>query len=107
MTIAAKLNEETPQTIWEQQEELGGRVLFTIPFHSSMEDMQGFVSVVGEEGHEPAPFPVLTFCVAKPSGGAIVSTIVFPTPDLFLDFVDKMHFDAYSRFDRTTALIEN
>ena len=107
MTVAAKLDEETPQTIWIEQEALGGRMLFSIPFHSSVEEMQGFVSVLGEEGHEPAPFPVLTFCIAKPLGGAIVSTVVFPTPDLFLDFVDKIHFDAYSRFDRTTALIEN
>ena len=107
MTVAAKFDEETPQSMWEEQEELGGRILFTIPFDSSIKNMQGFISVIGESGFEPAPFPVLTFCVAKPTGGAIVSTVVFPTPDLFLDFVDKIQVDAYSRFDRTTALIEN
>jgi hypothetical protein len=107
MTIAAKLDEETPQSIWEEQEGLGGRILLTIPFEASTDDMRGFVSMVGQEGFGPAPFPVLTFCIAKPSGGAIVSTVVFPTSDLFLDFIDKMHFDAYSRFDRKTALIEN
>jgi len=107
MTVAAKFDEETPQSMWEEQEALGGRILFTIPFNSSIENMQGFISVIGEDDFEPAPFPVLTFCIAKPTGGAIVSTVVFPSPDLFLYFVAKIHLDAYSRFDRTTALIEN
>jgi len=107
MTIAAKLDEETPQSIWEEQEALGGRMLLTIPFGADTENMQGFVSTVGKHGYEPAPFPVLTFCIAKPTGGAIVSAIVFPTPDLFLEFVDKMHCDAYASFERKTILIEN
>jgi hypothetical protein len=107
MTFASKLNEETPQSIWEEQQGLGGRMLLTIPFGSDTDDMQGFVSTVGREGFEPAPFPVLTFCIAKPTGGAIVSTVVFPTADLFLEFVDKLHCDAYAAFERQTALIEN
>jgi len=107
MTIAAKLNEETPQSIWDEQEGLGGRILLTIPFGVDIENMQGFVSTVGKDGHDPAPFPVLTFCIAKPTGGAIVSTIVFPTSDLFLEFVDKMHYDAYASFKRNAMLIEN
>jgi hypothetical protein len=107
MTFAAKLDEATPQSVWEEQEGLGGRLLLTIPFGSRIDDMQGFVSMMGEDDFEAAPFPVLTFCIAKPIGGAIVSTVVFPDNDLFLDFIDKMHFDAYSRFDRKNLLIEN
>ena len=107
MTFASKLNEETPQSIWEEQHGLGGRMLLTIPFGSDVEDMQGFISTVGEAGFEAAPFPVLTFCIAKPTGGAIVSTVVFPTSDLFLEFVDKLHCDAYAAFQREVELIEN
>ena len=107
MTFAAKLNEETPQSIWDEQKELGGRLLLTIPFGSSVEEMEGFISTVGKEDYEPAPFPVLTFCVAKPTGGAIASTIVFPTSDLFLDFIDKLQCDAYSAFERKILLFEN
>ena len=107
MTFASKLNEETPQSIWEEQRNLGGRMILTIPFGSDPEDMQGFVSTLGKDDFEPAPFPVLTFCIAKPIGGAIVSTIVFPTSDLFLEFVDKLHCDAYAAFERHAALIEN
>ena len=107
MTVAAKLNDETPQSIWDEQKDLGGRLLLTIPFGSSPEDMQGFISTLGKDNFEPAPFPVLTFCVAKPSGGAIVSTIVFTSSDLFLDFVDKIHYDAYATFERKSLLFEN
>ena len=107
MTFAAKLDEETPQSIWSEQELLGGRMLLTIPFDSDIEDMQGFISTLGKDSFEPAPFPVLTFCVAKPTGGAIVSTIVFPSADIFLNFIDKIQCDAYSSFERETSLIEN
>ena len=107
MTIAAKLKEKTPQSVWKEQEALGGRMLLTIPFGVNVENMQGFVSAVGKKGYEPAPYPVLTFCIAQPSGGAIVSTIIFPTSDLFLEFIDKMYCDAYASFERNTKLIEN
>jgi hypothetical protein len=107
MTFAAKLDKETPQSIWEEQEGLGGRLLLTIPFHSSIDDMQGFISVLGQDENMDAPFPVLTFCIAKPSGGAIASTVVFPTADLYLDFIDKLHCDAYSVFDRQVQLVEH
>jgi len=102
------MNEETPQTLWEQQKGLGGRLLTTIPFGSSVENMQGFISVMGSEGiEEEFSFPVMTFCVEKPSGGAIASTIVFPDQDIYLDFIDKFHIDAYSNFSRSNDLILN
>jgi hypothetical protein len=107
MSFASKLDEETPQSVWEEQEGLGARLLLTIPFGSSMEDMRGFISLLGEESFEDAPFPVITFCVGKPVGGAIVSTIIFPNSDLYLDFIDSLHCDAYAHFERKIKLINN
>lgn len=108
MTFATKLDKDTPQTLWKEQEGLGGRLLTTLPFGSSIEKMQGFISVMGSENDEEGfSFPVLTFCVEKPSGGAIASTIVFPDQDMYLDFIDKFHIDAYSNFSRSNELILN
>lgn len=107
MTFASKLDEDTPQTVWEEQEALGGRILLTIPFGASVGEMKGFISVIGKYDYDVAPFPVLTLCVEKPAGGAIVSTIVFPTSDLYISFVDRLHSDTYSYFERSVALIEN
>lgn len=107
MSFASKMDKETPQTVWEEQKALGGRIMLTIPFGSREDRMAGFVSALGTVGHSDAPFPVITFCIEKPSGGCIVSTIVFPSNDLYLDFVDKLHSDAYSSFARSIALIEN
>lgn len=108
MTFASKLNKETPQSIWQEQEKLGGRLLFTIPHGSSEDNMQGFISTLGSKDNEDEFFfPVVTFCVEKPSGGSIVSTIVFPSQDIYLDFIDKIHVDAYSNFSRSSELFLN
>ena len=108
MTFASKIDEETPQSLWEQQKDLGGRLLLTIPFGSSTDKMQGFISVMGSENDETDfSFPVMTFCIEKPSGGAIASTIVFPDQDIYLEFIDKFHIDAYSNFSRSNDLILN
>jgi len=96
--FASKLNEETPQSLWEEQQNLGGRMMLTIPFGATYEDMQGFVSVLGETGDEAAPFPVMTFCIAKPSGGAIVSTIVFASAVQYTEFIERIYVDCYSKF---------
>tara|TARA_Y100000034_G_C6548919_1_gene237077 strand:+ start:24 stop:347 length:324 start_codon:yes stop_codon:yes gene_type:complete len=96
--FASKSDEDTPQTLWEDQQNLGARMMLTIPFGATYEEMQGFVSVLGESGDEAAPFPVITFCVAKPSGGAIVSTIVFSSAGRYTDFVERIYVDCYSKF---------
>jgi hypothetical protein len=102
MTFASKLDKETPQTLWKEQSELGARLMFTIPFGSPTDSMQGFISVLGSESVEQDfSFPVMTICVEKPTGGAIVSTVVFPDQDIYLDFIDKFHADAYSNFSRS------
>jgi hypothetical protein len=96
--FAAKLNKETPQSLWKEQEELGGRMMLTIPFGSSYEDMEGFVSVLGESGEEDAPYPVITLCVAKPTGGSIASTIVFAGAQQYTEFVERLYVDCHSKF---------
>mgnify|MGYP003133237821 FL=1 len=96
MTFAVPVPEETPQTLFKKQVDLGARLMLTIPFGSSVEDMEGFVSVMGSaDSHEP----VITFCVGKPTGGCVVSTIVFDGTKTYSDFVEKLHNDRYMNFD--------
>ena len=96
MTFAVPVNERTPQSLLKEQVDLGARLMLTNPFGSSTEDMEGFVSVMGsEDSHEP----VITFCVGKPTGGCVVSTIVFDQTKTYSDFVEKLHTDRYINFD--------
>ena len=103
MTFASKLNSDTPQSLWAEQEALGARLMLTIPFKSSTKDMEGFVSVLGSDNTEPNNLPVLSICVAKPSGGAILSTIVFSSQSSYLDFIDAIHLDAYRFFSTSSS----
>ena len=74
MTFAAPVNEKTPQSVLKEQLDMGARLMLTIPFGSSVEDMEGFVSVMGSKDvHDP----VMTLCIGKPTGGCILSTILF------------------------------
>tara|TARA_R100000008_G_C3565955_1_gene159156 strand:+ start:553 stop:870 length:318 start_codon:yes stop_codon:yes gene_type:complete len=96
MTFAVPASERTPQSLLKEQVDLGARLMLTIPFGSSTEDMEGFISVMGsEDTHEP----VITFCVGKPTGGCIVSTIVFDGTKTYSDFIEKLHTDRYINFD--------
>ena len=95
MSFAVPSEKETPQTLWASQEELGGRILLTIPFGSKVEAMQGFVSIMGSKEEE---LPVLTVCVEKPTGGAIVSTIVFPSAEKYVEFIQSASTDSLIHF---------
>lgn len=95
MSFAVPSEKETPQTLWASQEELGGRILLTIPFGSKVESMQGFVSIMGSKEEEP---PVLTVCVEKPTGGAIVSAIVFPSAEKYVEFIQSASTDSLIHF---------
>jgi hypothetical protein len=100
MTFAVPASEKTPQSLFKEQSDLGARLMLTIPFGSSTEDMEGFVSVMGTEAsHEP----VITFCVGKPTGGCIVSTIVFDGTETYSDFIEKLHTDRYINFEAITS----
>jgi hypothetical protein len=106
MTFAVPAKEETPQSVLEKQLEMGGRLMLTIPFGVPTEEMQGFVSVMGsKEIYQP----VMTICVAKPTGGSIVSTIVFDSTERFTEFIDKIHMDRmmYFEADNLAIAIDN
>ena len=96
MTFAAPVNEKTPQSVLKEQLDMGARLMLTIPFGSSFEDMEGFVSVMGSKGvHDP----VMTLCIGKPTGGCILSTIVFDGTKTYSTFIDKLHSDRYINFE--------
>ena len=95
MSFASSLDKETPQSLWKEQEALGARLILTIPFGVKPENMLGFVSVMGAIDD----FPVLTLCVDKPAGGAIVSTIVFDSSDRYADFLSLLLVDSALHFE--------
>ena len=91
---------ETPQSLWEEQEVLGGRMILTIPFGANFKDMSGFISILGENKYGKRTIPIITLCVGKPAGGAIASTIVFRSENEYMSFIDRLHSDCYSKFER-------
>ena len=95
MSFASKIKEETPQTLWEKLKEFDSRILFTIPFNEEESKMSGFCSVTGDLEIE---FPILTLCVEKPTGGCVVSTIVFPSSEEYSKFVEKIYIDCATKF---------
>ena len=102
MTFAAPLKEETPQSVLEKQLDMGARLLLTIPFGVSTEEMQGFVSIMGsKEIHQP----VMTICVAKPAGGSVISTIVFDSNERYLDLLERIQMDRMMYFEADNLAI--
>ncbi len=102
MSFSAKLR-ETPSELLREQEKLGARLMMTIPYGSSVEKMQGFVSVIGGDSHEKNMLPVLTICVQTPNSTSILSTIVFKDDDHYLNFIDRLSSDAYLNFKREST----
>lgn len=100
MSFTSKLDSETPQSLWAKQEEIGARMMLTMPFGSSVDKMEGFISVLGDKNS----LPVLTFCIKKPSGGAIASTIVFSSQGEYIEFIDRIHLDSYLVFSDDNLL---
>lgn len=98
MSFASTLDKETPQTVWGDQEALGARLMLTIPFGAKPEDMLGFISIMGNKDLD---FPVLTLCVDRPVGGAIVSTVVFDSTDRYTDFVSLLLVDSALNFEKS------
>ena len=102
MTFAAPVKEETPQSVLEKQLEMGGRLMLTIPFGVPTEEMQGFVSIMGsKEIHQP----VMTICVAKPTGGSVISTIVFDSTERYLNLLERIEMDRMMYFEVDTLAI--
>ena len=88
--------EYTSKEILEEQISIGGRLIMLIPFGSKIDNMSGFVSVLGREGD----LPVLTMCVDAQNGKALLSTIVFKSSDHYMDFVENLYLDANLQFKR-------
>ena len=99
MSFSSNLKTETPQSLWSKQEEIGARMMLTLPFGSRVDQMDGFISVLGDKD----ALPVLTICVKKPTGGAIASTVVFSSPGEYIDFIDRIHLDSYLMFSDHTS----
>ena len=95
MTFAVPVSEKTPQSVLKEQIDMGARLMLTIPFGSSVEKMEGFISIMGaKDVHDP----VVTFCIGKPTGGCILSTIVFDNLKTYSTFIEKLHNDRYMNF---------
>lgn len=104
MSFSAKIK-ETPQSLLEEQKKLGARLIMTIPYDSSVDKMQGFISVIGGDHNNENLLPVLTICVQNPNAGATVSTIVFKGDSHYLEFIDKLMTDAYLNFKKENNIL--
>jgi len=104
LSFSAKIK-ETPQSLLEEQERLGARLIMTIPFDSPVDSMQGFVSVMGGNNNDENFLPILTICVQNPNAGATVSTIVFKNDSHYLEFIDKLMTDAYLNFKKENNIL--
>jgi len=98
MSFYSKIPKKTPQDIWKEIQEIGGRIIQTIPFESSIEEMEGFIAVIGKEDE----LPVITFCVANPTKDkAIAVNIVFDSTDRYNSFIDNLNIDLFKNFSIT------
>lgn len=95
MSFYSKIPEKTPQDMWKELEELGGRMIETIPFGSNTEDMEGFICVLGKDQE----LPVLTFCIANPAKDkCITANIIFNSSEHYNIFIDKLNIDFIKNF---------
>ena len=103
MSFASGVPEETPQSLWSELQENNSRLLLTIPFGCEPEKMIGFVAVTGDV----SCLPLLTICIEKPSKDrCIVTNIVFPSKEIYQEFVDKLYIDSKMNFSQG-YLLEN
>ena len=86
---------DTIQDLIHEQKDMGARFIETIPYGTGIDDCKGFISVTGKDNE----LPVLTFCIAKPAGGSIVTNMVFNSVDHFEKFVSTMLTDVVSNFN--------
>ena len=89
---------DTIQDLILEQKDMGSRFIETIPYGSSIDNCKGFISVTGKDSE----LPVLTFCIAKPSGGSIITNMVFNSVSHFEKFASTMLTDAVSNFSVKT-----
>ena len=96
MSFATKA-EKTPQDLWKELEELGSRVLLTIPFGTNINKANGFIAVTGGVDEN---LPILTLCVENiAKKRCTISTIVFPSTSEYSKFVNSLWIDYTSSFE--------
>ena len=96
MSFYSKLPNTNPLDIWKELKESGSRIIETIPFGSSLEDMEGFLSITGKDKE----LPVLTFCVSNPTKDkCLVTNIVFSSVDHYNQVIDYLSIDLVKFFD--------
>lgn len=102
MTFSSKVK-QTPQTLWKELKESGGRLLLTIPYNSDIEKANGFIAINGsdkEEYKDIISYPILTVCVENvQTERCTVSTLVFPSSDEYIKFVSSLWLDCFGNFD--------
>ena len=94
MNFSSK-TEQTPQELWEELEEMGGRLILTIPFGIEIGKARGFISINGDR----ETLPIMTICVENSlTERCTVTTMVFDSCDRYLDFVTRLWADSSMSF---------
>ena len=95
MSFYSKVPERSPQDLWKEISSLDGRLIQTIPYNSSIENMDGFISVMGKEEE----LPVLSICVQSPTKEkCLVTNIVFSSKDHYNSFLNSLTIDMIKNF---------
>lgn len=95
MSLSSKVK-KTVQDILNDLDDVGNRILLTIPFGCDKKDATGFVSVAGEKDS----FPILTICVENPlTKNSTVSTIIFPKKEIYNSLIEKLLVDYSLNFE--------
>ena len=96
MSFYSKLPNTKPLDIWKELEESGSRIIETIPFGSSLEDMEGFLSITGKDNE----LPIMTFCVSNPTKDkCLVTNIVFSSVEHYNKVIDSINIDLVRYFN--------
>ena len=96
MSMSSKISKSI-QEILKDMEEIDNRLITTIPFGSSIEKANGFISIAGKEGS----FPIMTLCVQNPvTKMSTVSTIVFPSKEIYNSLIEKLLVDFSINFQK-------
>ena len=100
MNFSAKVK-QTPQELWAELEELGGRLMLTIPFGEDISKARGFISINGDK----SCLPVMTVCIENVSTErCTVTTVVFDSKDRYMNFVTKLWSDNSINFSEDSSL---
>ena len=96
MSFYSKIPKKTPIDVWEELKDSGARILETIPFGSSFDEMEGFISICGKG----AELPLMTICISNPiKDKCLVTNVVFRSLDHYNSFLNSLNIDLVNFFD--------